>query len=170
MDVKKAEFDRLVAECKMMVEGCGLKLPDNIYYTLNNRSKRRIGCCKRKYNNIIIEMSQNYFEEYLRVGDIEKIKDTLLHEMCHALPNGNSHGYIWKGYANKINAKYGFNIKRLADIDEVIKSEKMKNANYFICCKQCGKTTPKQRASKQIKYIELYRCGLCGGKLEVKQA
>lgn len=41
----------------------------------------------------------------------ERLRDTLVHEMCHAasflisLKNDN-HGQIWRGWANKVNLTY----------------------------------------------------------------
>lgn len=65
-----------------------------------DRSKRRIGYCQfiKKY----ISLS----EPYTRINAVEHIKDTILHEIAHALAGAAAgHGIEWKLIAQSIGAR-----------------------------------------------------------------
>ena len=62
-----------------------------------DHSKRRAGACF--YNTQILSFSKTY----LRKAEKKDIKDTLLHEIAHALVGpGNAHNSIWKNKAIEI--------------------------------------------------------------------
>lgn len=99
-------------------------------------SARRVAVCKRRKK--LIEFSLH------RLGsDKEIIKDTILHEIAHALcevevtydaygkRRVDHHGPTWKAMCIKIGAKP----ERL--ISESVTS---KNYNFEVCCSQCDKT------------------------------
>ena len=155
----------LVGECKDMIEDCGFNLP-YIQYEFDNATKR-LGQCQRRGNNYKIKISQNYFEEYIKNGEEEKIKDTILHEMCHALPNGMNHKSQWQFYANKVNRLFGYNIKRLADSDDVSTKIVQNSANYIIECLNCGHKYYYQRMTSKLKNLNNCSCGKCKGKLQL---
>lgn len=157
------KFMQIVGECKDKIEDCGFTLP-YIQYELGD-AKRRLGQCNYKNGRYTINISKCYFEKYIATGEIDKIEDTILHEMCHALPNGMNHKAQWQFYANKVNRMFGYNIKRLAETDETIKEVKIENAKYTIVCQNCGHTYYYQRMTNKLKNLSNCHCGKCKGKL-----
>ena len=171
MDMKDiVKYHELTKECEEMIKACGFDVP-YIHYSLSPTKGSWLGRCiiQRNYfsdDDITIKLSARYFEAYLKTGQIEKIKDTILHEICHALPNGAGHGYQWKRYADVVNRKYGYDIKRLAETDETIKTEKLKTAKYMFVCESCGQIIIRQRESNFTKRYQLYHCGKCKGSFK----
>ena len=170
MKTNEKVFMELVEECKGMMEECGFELPKDIKYMLNKRLTRTLGRCSRNSKGkFTIEYSNNYLEEYLKANDIKSIKHTILHEMCHALPHGFNHGEVWKRYANKINSKFYFNIKRLHDVDKVVEvlveKRKTRNENprVKLICNECGKEYTVSSKGVIIKNLGGYHC-VCGCK------
>ena len=66
------------------------------------------GKCKKRWNWYVVEINR----ELLRVHiPIIALVQTLLHEFCHAIPNGMHHEGIWKDATNMINQRYGYCIQ-----------------------------------------------------------
>lgn len=64
------------------------------------KSKRALGICKRKAR--VIEISKHWIE----VIGADEIKDTILHEIAHALtPEDRGHGDAWKATCRRIGAR-----------------------------------------------------------------
>ena len=99
------------------------------------------------------------------------IKNTIIHEILHCLPNCNNHGKLFQDYASHINQKLGYNITTLGNKEADYKrsnlnyEEDHRNYNYKIICKECGAVIYRQRLKKDL--IKKYRCSRCGGKLEL---
>lgn len=160
-------FKELVSECKVVVESCGYTLPQ-IDYSLNPRLSRAIGRCKSRINRrtnerscFQIELSEDIFKAYAKENKIDKIKNTILHEMCHALPDGNNHGYQWKHYAKIVGKKGNQIITVTAEVDEVIKSVKTSKYKYSIVCNSCGATYNYSRKPKIANNLSNCKCR-CG--------
>lgn len=170
MKNKTTIFNELVKECEDIMKDCGFTLPTNITYSLNKRFTRTVGRCTRKSKNVFkIEYAKNYLDGYLECNDYMAIKDTILHEMCHALPNGFNHGEVWKRYAKVINDKYGFDIQRLHEYDAVseqVREKVKRNASpkATVECNVCSREYKVSSTGKIIKNLSKYRC-MCGGNL-----
>lgn len=148
------------------------------------KNAKRYGCCKqenpdkstiyrknrkiyyRKFNKHIIEISQ-----WLMELNEDIIKNTIIHELIHCIPDCNNHGSEFKYYAKLVNEKLGYNITRLGDKQKdyeksnlIFKPEERK-IKYKIICKKCGQIYYRQRIDKKI--TRKYVCGRCKGKLEV---
>lgn len=64
------------------------------------KSKRALGMCKRSTK--VIEFSKHWIE----VLEDAEIKDTILHEIAHALtPEDKGHGDAWKATCRRIGAR-----------------------------------------------------------------
>ena len=170
MDNKKELFENLIKECEKVVVDCGYTLPD-INYSLNTRTQRALGRCKiridrvtKEKSNIRIELTESYFLAYARTKQYDKIKNTILHEMCHALPNGHNHGYEWQKYARVIGKASGQNISRLVENDEVISELKIKRTKYIIECSDCGMKYTYARRPKFANRLESCNCSKCKSK------
>ena len=155
----------LKKECEEIVADCGLTLPTNISYRIRHSNSRVLGRCSRiGLNSYVIEMTEMYMKAYAEKGDLKPIKQTLLHEMCHALPNGMNHGPQWKAYAYRINRKYGYEISRCADTTEVIQSVYNKQDNgfkYIVTCNVCGAKSGFNRRTKTLDRLQYCSCKKC---------
>lgn len=116
-------FDACVEECKEIIKQCGFTLPE-IEFSLKDRKSRTLGLhiYHRDSDTHEIQIMLPYFREFLKLKDFHSINDTMLHEMCHALPNGDNHGEGWKRYTRVVNSKFGFNLGRLVQDSENLKS------------------------------------------------
>ena len=159
-------FMNLVADCEGMMKECGFILP-KIEYKLNGRLSRKIGCCKRVSGNYRIELSKKHYFGYIQAGNMAKIVDTLLHEMCHAMPGAFNHGEGWLRYVRVVNRKYKMNIKRLAPMDEVI-SKMLEDTHVDIYCEGCNTPAKLSKRSKAFTNLNGYHCNKCGGKLRFR--
>ena len=136
---------------------------------INTRARTRFGCCKRMKPGLlgseyIIEVS-----EILLYAPETSLRQTLAHEALHTCPGCGNHSLGWKSYAEKVNAAYGLEIKRVSDpaamgIEPTEILQRRKKINHVLVCENCGARIERTRASKVTKYPQLYRCR-CGGKL-----
>ena len=136
---------------------------------VNNRPKKRFGCCRKRADGFTIEIS-GFLLDAEGCGEKE-IRGVLVHEILHTCPGCYEHGERWKYYASMMNSVYGYRIKRVNSFAEMGISEQEENAEdkqqirYIIQCKKCGRQYPRQRFTCVMKKINAYRCQ-CGGKLE----
>lgn len=144
------------------------------------RNAKRYGCCKqeepdkkqkywkngklqyRKFKIHHIEISRWLLE----LND-DIIKNTIIHELIHCLPDCNNHGSEFKKYAKIVKDNLGYNITRLGNKKEDYEKsglefqekEKQIKYNYKIVCKKCGQTYFRQRMKKG--FLRRYVCGKC---------
>lgn len=182
------KLQRLYKECILELNSIGINLDEKeigqIDVNLAKRKTKRYGCCKqecpdkstayrkkktihyRKYSKHHIEISK-----WLMELNDEIIKNTIIHEIIHCMPDCNNHGSEFKRYSKLVNDKLGYNISRLGNKeDDYIKSnlefkvEPLKY-KYVIVCEKCGLIYYRQRIGKN--FIKKYRCGKCRGKLRL---
>ncbi len=139
----------------------------------NARKYNVYGTCSCNYRmkTATIEISNILVKE----GSKEAIKETLLHELIHAMPycKMNHHGAKFQEMARRVNRIYGTNIGTYASkeaydsIRDVVKANV--NRKTYIChCAKCGATWRYHRMSKFVKAVmrngaKNYTCQ-CGGK------
>ncbi|MCR5185958.1 MAG: SprT-like domain-containing protein [Clostridia bacterium] len=183
------KLNKLYAECISELSGIGIDILDEekigkIDIGFSNRKVKRYGCCKnenpdkstayrakrkiyyRKFNTHHIEIS-----DWLMDLNDDIIKNTIVHELIHCMPDCNNHGKDFKRYAQYINLKLGYNISRVGNKEEDYKKsniefsevEKKPKFNYKITCLSCGYTFYRMRL--QRNFARKYRCGKCMGKL-----
>lgn len=116
-----------------------------------DNAKRRFGCCHTQEKMITMSSSLTF------LNGIEKIKDTLLHEIAHALVRekyGNrvrSHGWEWYRLARSIGCK----AERCYDGDKV----ETPQHNYEATCPKCGKVSKAFKLGRSMKRGQA--CGIC---------
>lgn len=154
---------------------------------LSTRNNKRYGCCKQEepdkstiyYEKIKGKKFVRYRKYKMHKIEISKwvmeledkiIKNTIIHEIIHCLPNCNNHGTEFKKYAEYINKNLGYNISRLGNRREDFEKSNLKyqekeKINYKIVCENCKQTFYRQRLIKNL--TKKYKCGKCGGKLIV---
>jgi len=186
-------LDKLYNDCIMELETIGFKIINNleigkIDISISKRNNKRYGCCKQEEpdetsaylkrckngNKIVYDKFKKHHIEISKwVMDLDEmiIKNTIIHEILHCMPSCNNHGFLFQKYACYINQELGYNIRTLGNKEEDYKKSKLdfeadhRNYNYKIICKKCGNIFYRKRLKKDL--IKKYRCGICGGKLEL---
>ncbi|XP_073991986.1 uncharacterized protein isoform X2 [Rhodnius prolixus] len=97
----------------------------------------------------------------------ERLRDTMLHEMCHAAVwlinrSTDSHGPIWKLWAVKAR----FCLPELPKIKRCHNYET--NYKYLYKCQDCGYVIGRSRPSEKL--LDKCVCGYCGGKFKEERA
>jgi len=156
--------------------------------SISKRNNKRYGCCKQeepdlrtkyieKIGNKRVIKYQRFNKHHIEISpwlmelDERIIKNTIIHEIIHCLPNCNNHGEIFKKYANYINDKLGYNISRVGNKKEdYIKSnveyKEKESYNYHIKCTNCGQEFFRKRLNRN--FTRKFRCAKCGGKFDIK--
>jgi predicted SprT family Zn-dependent metalloprotease len=110
-----------------------------------DNARRRFGVCKHRSK--VIGLSQHL----VALNDEAKVKDTILHEIAHALVGrGHGHDSVWKRKALEI----GCNGERCYDSNKV----SMPQSKYIAVCVGCNETHKKHRMTKTSS-----SCGACSG-------
>lgn len=128
-------------------------VPDHVVNVKLGNSKRALGYCTVMRNRrtgeaypVSITLSR-----YLLVCSDEQVRDTILHEVAHAMAPADGHGYRWRQACRQIGASP----ERLANLsheDKAVRSETMQ-AKYHISC-ECGKQSniALHRLSRKLQY------------------
>ncbi|XP_075690418.1 germ cell nuclear acidic protein [Rhinoderma darwinii] len=137
------------------------KLPENLEITWNKKMRKTAGYC-------VTGQKRQTLERYARIELSEKVcdsadrlRDTLIHEICHAatwLLNGvrDGHGQYWKFYARKATLLH-------PELPMVSRCHSYEiNYKFTYECSRCKNTIG--RHSKSLD-TEKFVCSLCKGKL-----
>lgn len=183
------KLERLYNECILELKKMELDFTDEKKYgkidiKIAKRKAKRYGCCKQENPDKSSKIWQNgkiqYTKFYTHHIEISKwlmelndeiIKNTIIHELIHCLPNCNNHGRNFKNYANIIKKELGYNITRLGNKEEDYKKsgiefkkeEKVIKYKYRVICKKCGQVYFRQRVQKN--FARRYVCGKCRRKI-----
>lgn len=103
-----------------------------------DRAKRRFGCCN--YTTQTISLSRSL----TLLNDKAEVRDTLLHEIAHALTPGTGHGAAWRKKCLEIGAKP----ERCYSGVQVAQPE----PNFFLECPSCQQRVPRMRRSRRALY------------------
>ena len=116
---------------------------DSWNFVFNNRIFTDVGRCK--YSSKTLSLSK----PLTKINDIEFVKNTMLHEIAHALcGRGTGHSKIWKTKCLEL----GIKPERLIKINKI----KMPKPKYVIKCPNCHNQTPRFR-----KMGKELACRLC---------
>jgi predicted SprT family Zn-dependent metalloprotease len=109
-------------------------------------AKSRAGVCDYKKKEIRLS------HEFILMSTDEEIKDTILHEIAHALVGKeHNHNKVWQKKAREI----GSNAKRTI-------KKKYSNPKYTVTCENNCFHATRERKRHHVK------CGKCGGKIIYK--
>ena len=131
---------------------------------LNRRARTRFGCCIRRNGSYTVELSARLAEQ----GSEDAILQVLVHEVLHTCYGCSNHGVRWKSYAQRMNAAYGYHIRRTDNYEE-LGIEDDRPVRYYVTCAKCGRRIPRMKRSPLVDHPERYRC-TCGGALRVEEA
>ena len=182
------KLNKLYNECVDELNSIGIDVRSEPIGTIDikfaRRNSKRYGCCKqeepdkstayrknriiyyRRYNKHHIEISR-----WLMDLNDDIIKNTIMHEIIHCMPDCNNHGKAFKIYAKIINEKLGYNISRLGNKEEDYRKSNLefeietKEYKYKIICEKCNQIYYRQRMARN--FLIKYRCGKCRGKLKL---
>jgi predicted SprT family Zn-dependent metalloprotease len=92
-----------------------------------DHAKRRFGCCF--YQRRLITLSR----PLTLLNDSQQVRDTILHEIAHALAPGDGHGVKWRQTCVRIGAQPSrcYN-------DTAVRSPARAPAKYLLGCRTCG--------------------------------
>lgn len=162
--------DALLARAIAQARALGIPVSAKIdpHVRINTRAKKRFGCCIGTVSRgFVIELAA----ALLPAGE-RSCMQTLAHEVLHTCPGCQDHGEKWKAYAARMNAAYGYGIRR-TDRPEALGVELPPAAepvfHWRITCTRCGKSFFRQKSSPLIKAPQRYRCAACGGALRVEK-
>ena len=158
------ELDKLLA--RVIAQARAIKIPvsDRVcpQVRLNRRARTRFGCCIRKDGAYTIELSA----QLAREGSENAILRVLAHEALHTCYGCSNHGKRWKSYAEKMNAAYGYRVRRTDNFED-LGIEDDRPARYRVVCTRCGRQILRMKRSPLVDHPERYRCR-CGGTLRAE--
>ncbi|XP_034249369.1 acidic repeat-containing protein-like isoform X2 [Thrips palmi] len=141
------------------------RLPDDMLLEWNGRLVRTAGLCYCKLirkNGVTTRTSKISLSTKV-ITSPDRLRDTLIHEMCHAavwLLNNISggHGPFWKSWAHKA-------MKRFPELPSIERCHTYNIETKFTYkCTKCGYSFG--RHSKSLD-LDKKRCGYCYGRFEV---
>ncbi len=163
------DLQQYARECLKELDAIGIEYGNITKFVINTRAKKRWGLCEPVPGGFQIEISSVLLDER---NDETGLKNTIIHEILHTCKGCQNHQEKWKRVAQKVNAAYGYNIKRTSStLEKGVLEETMPpiSANYVIECECCGYTYTREKKSKLITNMERYRCGVCGGRLFLRK-
>ena len=106
-----------------------------------DRAKRRFGCCN--YATRTISLSR----DLTKLNTEAEVRDTLLHEIAHALTPGSGHGPAWRAKCSELGAR-----PERCYTDGVAQP----GPKYVLECPSCHLSVPRMRRSRRTLYCR--RC------------
>ena len=159
--------------CKQILDDCGIQYAD-CPVKASKRMTRVWGNCHWKRRNGVetFEVHINHILLDDSVSD-KSLENTILHELLHTVKGCQNHGPNWTHYADIVNRKYGYDIKRIdGDVDEasanLAKAQRKASYKYKVYCPTCGANWLYSRRTKTVNHPAWYRCGRCKTELEVE--
>lgn len=161
----QTELDGHLAAVILQAKQAGIPVSARIRSTVsvNRRARTRFGCCRTQEGIHTIEVTAILLD-----ADETALRQVLAHEVLHTCPGCANHGARWKGYAERMNALYGYDIHR-TDSHRQLGLSDDRPVRWLVVCRSCGKQMPRMKRSPLVNHPERYRCR-CGGILYIKAA
>ena len=151
--------------CMAQLDALHIHYAERITFQVNTRAVSRLGICRKSGDCYVIEIAAALLDERVPLRD--GLLDTLMHELLHTCYGCMKHTGRWKQYADKVNAAYGYHIKRAAAREEhIVPKELEKPPKYKVICPNCGMEYERYKMSEFIRHPEKYRCGKCGKSMK----
>jgi predicted SprT family Zn-dependent metalloprotease len=107
-----------------------------------DHARRRFGSCRAREKRITLSRPLTF------LNDEAQVRDTILHEIAHALTPGDGHGSRWRAKCVEIGAQP----KRCYGDAEVV-SPPRREAPYEIGCARCGWWAERRRITRRRKLV-----------------
>lgn len=124
-------------------------------WTVNYRAKSRWGRCSINKGIYTIQIACCLLADS---APDKGLKETIIHELLHAVSGCMNHGDKWTALANQVNNTYGYSVKRSDSYaDKGFTADPMPiehNYKYKITCTSCSHEWKYQRMSKAVKYCK----------------
>jgi len=114
-----------------------------------DHARRRFGRCDYRRKRITLSRPLTWLNE------IDEVRDTILHEIAHALCPDDGHGARWRATCRQIGAR-----PIRCYTDEAVVSPPRAAARYRFGCPQCDRCIERRRRSRHR-----YLCKMCQGKV-----
>lgn len=160
------DFEGLIEICMNEVTSAGIEPGVISLWKINTRAKQRWGMCKKNASDGTFEIQiASVLLADDRVSE-KACKTTIIHEILHTCKDSMKHTGNWKKYAEIMNAKYGYDIKRTTSNDEKGVEDyapvRRLSYKYGFYCTKCGQQIWKKKVCRFTKYFRNYTCGICG--------
>jgi predicted SprT family Zn-dependent metalloprotease len=119
-----------------------------------DHARRRFGSCNYTHRRITLSRALTL------LNGIDEVRDTVLHEIAHALCPKDGHGPRWRATCLQIGAK-----PKRCYTDANVQSPPRKPAPYQLGCPKCNWWVPRRRLSRR-KYL----CSRCRQRVIFIQA
>ncbi|XP_037072820.1 acidic repeat-containing protein-like [Pollicipes pollicipes] len=150
--------------CLINTEVFGSQLPDDFEIKFNNRMLRSAGFCYCKQTacgDATVRTARIELSEKV-VDSAERLRDTLVHELCHAVAwvvsgDRGGHGPVWRGWAGRVQ-------RRFPELPPVSRCHSYEvHCKYTYRCTRCGYSF-----GRHSKSLDTQRkvCGRCHGRFE----
>ena len=148
-------LERIIKEVKKELNTMKISVDYNSKIVVSNKLTRSYGRARKLVDGHQITLSSALFK------DLDKLKNTLIHEYLHTCKDCMNHGSEWKYYASMMNNQFGYKISRVTPISEVnedMQMEIISTKNYCVYCPVCGNEYYYKNKTKAVKNPRLYRC------------
>lgn len=160
-------YYKALREAEAECASCGIEIGEVADISVCRKDVRRWGRCKYVADEgcFYIEVSYRLVDD---AAPYKSLKETILHELCHTVDGCMNHQKKWKENVEKLNERYGYNIKATNSAEEkgIEVPERVRKVNYEFKCSKCGQLIKRERACKFTMYYRHYTCGICGGRFE----
>ena len=117
-----------------------------------DHARRRFGSCQPRRKIITLSRALTL------LNGVDQVRDTILHEIAHALTPGDNHGPKWKAMCRRIGAKP----LRCYTQDEVVAPAR-RAAPFQIGCTTCSWWVDRRRRTRRTLI-----CKTCGSKVKYR--
>ena len=146
--------------------------------SLDLRGTKTYGRCKKMTSNAL-EATIYLNKTYADSTTVQRIKNTIMHELIHSIKGCSGHTGLWKQIAKIVSyrSQGKYDIKRLSTScpdfrDTIIHekgSQKVRPYKYIIVCNHCGQEFKYKTEGKVVKDIKIgrednYKCPRCKEK------
>ena len=145
------------ALCMRELDRLNIRYAARITFSVNSRAVKRLGACKKAGDRYIIEIAAALLDES---ASEQLLRETLHHELLHSCHGCMKHTGRWKALADRVNAAYGYQIKRTAE-EDALPDGLTRQPKYRVVCQNGGTVYERFKRSPLIEHPERYRCGKC---------
>ena len=140
------EIDAIFADCMSQLRAIGVPISESISPSVVlSRTRARFGDCRKTAGasggldyDYVIRLSK-----YTLANSERSLRNTLLHELIHTVPDGFNHGREWKKWAAYASERLGYHIQRLGGGDDTALD--LENLSFGVIPPEKRKKTVRQQ-------------------------